>query len=92
MPNNDTQRTINRFLWRAAHGAEICEAEVRDAERIARVLEAERGVRLSANEAALFWEWRSREYDASWLTIGSDAEILEWFDRLIRRERGDSVY
>lgn len=30
-----------------------------------------------------FWKWRSDQYDASFLRIGSDKEIKEWFERFI---------
>lgn len=53
--------------------------------RIKSVLELKYGIRLSTVEAAAFWRWRSMQYDAGWLTIGSDIradnEIIEWFDK-----------
>ena len=42
---------------------------------------------LSDNDARIYWEWRSNEFDAGWLELAtdgrSDANIIEWFQRYV---------
>lgn len=45
---------------------------------------------ISDNDARLFWEWRSREWDATWLSLSDDNEnavsvITDWFQRWVDR-------
>jgi len=49
---------------------------------------------LSAAEAFMFWRWRSEQYaslhyDASWLMIGDDDEVVEWFKKFLGPEEED---
>lgn len=38
---------------------------------------------ISFAEVIDFWRWRSEQYDASWLAVMSEEEILEWFNKFI---------
>jgi len=47
-----------------------------DSRRIQNVIKEQLGISISLVAAAKFWEDRSEQYDAGWLAIGPDNEIL----------------
>lgn len=57
---------------------------LKDVHRIQDVLKRELGVTISESEAIDFWLHRSNEWDSSWLSVGNDSEILEWFQKFIK--------
>lgn len=79
-----TQEQVDRvFLYRAGWGNW---GEQEDLPRLQKVLHDRLHVDVSAAEAYQFWSWRSDQYDASWLAIGSDDEIVEWFLKFVPDE------
>jgi len=50
-----------------------------DVKRIKRVLHDTFGITFTSVQAIDFWRWRSDEWFAGWLIIGSDEEIVRWF-------------
>ena len=58
-----------------------CEEDVK---RIQDVLREKLGIFISQSEGIDFWRWRSSEWDSSFLSVGSDDEILEWFTKFIQ--------
>jgi len=67
---------------------------IADISRIRNVLRARMFAELSAAEAFMFWRWRSEQYaslhyDASWLMIGDDDEVVEWFKKFLGTEEED---
>lgn len=52
-----------------------------DCKFIQEKLKKEFGIDLSINECRKYWEWRSNEWDASFLNVNrrSEKEIIEWF-------------
>lgn len=53
-----------------------------DVKLIRKVLSQE-GIEISAAEAIEFWRWRSDKYDASWLTVRPQEDIVRWFDEFL---------
>jgi len=58
--------------------------DLEDVHRIQDVLKRELGVTISESEAIDFWHHRSNEWDSSFLSVGGDSEILEWFQKFIQ--------
>jgi hypothetical protein len=72
-----TQAEVDRHFMYVAGWGNWGEDE--DIPRLRKVIHDKLHVNVSAAEAFVFWRWRSDQYDASWLIIGSDDEIVEWF-------------
>lgn len=51
-----------------------------DVDRIQSVIYKNFNITLSKVQSIDFWCWRSDEWFAGWLIIGSDEEIIKWFD------------
>lgn len=72
-----TQKDVDRaFLYSQGWGNW---GEDEDCPRIRKVVKTRLSLDVSISEAYKFWRWRSEQYDASWLTIRSDDEVIEWF-------------
>jgi len=54
-----------------------------DIERIQKILSERRNIQLSVVEVVLFWNWRSDEFDASWLVVHNEDEVLQWYDKFM---------
>jgi hypothetical protein len=54
-----------------------------DIHKIRELIQREYGVTISESEAIDFWRWRSSEWDASFLRVTSDSEVLSWFRKFI---------
>jgi hypothetical protein len=52
--------------------------------RIREVLHENYGIFISESEAIDFWKWRSQEWDSSFLSVGGDDEILDFFRRFVK--------
>lgn len=85
-----TPNEIEKFLWRYAMDEEYDFDRADLASQIATVLRIGRGVELSVVEAAMFWAWRSRQFDATWLISAPDHDVFEWFDKLVEQEKDDT--
>jgi len=55
-----------------------------DVNRIQKVLQETHGIFISESEAIDFWIWRSNEWDSSFLSVGGNDEILEFFTKFIQ--------
>lgn len=80
------QKDIDKIFWlRLGNGTADFEDYRNDCIQIQQILENELNVKLSISECCQFWEWRSNQYDASWLNLHSDQKILSkdvinWFN------------
>jgi hypothetical protein len=76
-----SQKDVDRtFLYTQGCG-NWCEDE--DCSRIKKIIKVKLGLDVSISEAYKFWSWRSEQYEASWLSIHSDEEIVEWFVKFV---------
>jgi hypothetical protein len=55
---------------------------VEDCEKIRQVLK-HHGLRTSHRQCCSFWSWRSSEYDAGWLNLEDDENIIYWFNKFL---------
>lgn len=56
-----------------------------DAKRIKETIKNRLNIDISLGDASKFWEWRSEQYDAGWLVISSNEEIIAWFVAYVNR-------
>jgi len=54
-----------------------------DAKLIKKILSQE-GIDISIAECIEFWRWRSDRYDANWLIVRSDKDVVQWFDEFLK--------
>lgn len=52
-----------------------------DCLKIKETIKKEFDLDISASEAYRFWNWRSKDWDATFLTVHSNEEIIHWFKK-----------
>lgn len=73
------QEVVDEIFWTIL-GNDSDLFRQKDCQRIKSVIFNRLGIELSISEAGKFWIWRSSQWDTSWLSIGPDNEIIEWFN------------
>ena len=96
------QHNVNQTL--AVADGMLADYAVDDIRRIRdalNLLHAQAGILVSDNDARLFWEWRSREWDMTWHTVPPGLPALlqtiepwfqRWVDNVCEPETDDISY
>ena len=79
------------FCGLLAGDGTIAKEYFNDIDQIKHAVKDHYNTNLSSAECAYFWHWRSEQYDASWLSIGGDREIKEWFNKFVNNYYGDNT-
>ena len=80
--------TINQRLF---DSMAFCQAgcagddtDISTLQNIRRVIKNNFGIVLSNTEAHKYWTWHSHDWDAGFLTCGTDEEIVKYFEQYVR--------
>lgn len=82
----DQFKVANIFWHNAGNGNFNLDNDYEDCLKIKEIVKQELDIEISAAEAGIFWKWRSNEWDASFLGLRNDPnvmreEIKDWFMR-----------
>ena len=77
--DNISQRVFDLMMIGVMNGDGLMSYAIDDCLKIKETIKKEFGLDISASEAYRFWSWRSEKWDATFLTIHSDEEIIRWF-------------
>ena len=77
--DNISQRAFDLMMIGVMNGDGLMSYAIDDCLKIKQVIKKEFDLDISASEAYRFWNWRSNEWDSSFLTIHSNEEVVDWF-------------
>ena len=79
-------------MFSCLDGIGLLTYQLYDCQRIQSILKNHFDVFLSINECQKFWRWRSEIFDSTFLCVGSEQEILEYFIKYIEEIDIDPEY